>query len=62
VELVPKPSVLEVDVRLEHARGDDYDAIVVPGEQINPDLLRINDKALPFVRAFRRTQAARCLV
>ncbi|HEX5957201.1 MAG TPA: type 1 glutamine amidotransferase domain-containing protein [Hyphomicrobiaceae bacterium] len=41
-----------VDVSLGQARADDYDAIVLPGGQINPDLLRINDKALSFIRAF----------
>jgi hypothetical protein len=32
--------------------ADDYDAIVLPGGQINPDLLRVNAKALQFIRAF----------
>jgi protease I len=30
--------------------ADEYDAIVLPGGQINPDLLRINDKALQLIR------------
>lgn len=41
-----------VDVSLDQAKPDDYDAIVLPGGQINPDLLRLNDKALKFIRAF----------
>jgi protease I len=32
---------------------DDYDVLVLPGGQINPDLLRVNAKALDFIRAFR---------
>ncbi|HEY7085419.1 MAG TPA: type 1 glutamine amidotransferase domain-containing protein [Hyphomicrobiaceae bacterium] len=43
---------VKVDVALDEARVQDYDAIVLPGGQINPDLLRINDKALKFIRAF----------
>jgi protease I len=43
---------VKVDVALDEARVQDYDAIVLPGGQINQDLLRINDKALKFIRAF----------
>jgi len=43
---------VKVDCKLEDVSVDDYDAIVLPGGQINPDLLRINDKALEFIRAF----------
>jgi protease I len=52
-----------VDVGLDRAKADDYDAIVLPGGQINPDLLRINDKALKLIRAFydqRKVVAAIC--
>lgn len=41
-----------VDKTLDEVRGDDYDAIVLPGGQINPDLLRVNDKALQLIRSF----------
>lgn len=41
-----------VDKTLDQVQPDDYDAIVLPGGQINPDLLRINQKALQFIRAF----------
>jgi protease I len=41
-----------VDKSLDEAKADDYDAIVLPGGQINPDLLRANDKALQFIRSF----------
>ena len=43
---------VKVDRALDDAKPDDYDAIVLPGGQINPDLLRVNDKALKFIRAF----------
>jgi protease I len=43
---------VKVDKTLDEVKADDYDAIVLPGGQINPDLLRINDKALKLIRAF----------
>ena len=41
-----------VDLSLDDARAEDYDAIVLPGGQINPDLLRVDAKALQLIRAF----------
>ncbi len=41
-----------VDRTLDEARPDDYDAIVLPGGVINPDLLRVEQKALDFIKAF----------
>jgi protease I len=41
-----------VDVPLESARAEDYDALVLPGGVMNPDHLRRNEWALQFVRAF----------
>jgi protease I len=41
-----------VDVALERARPDDYDGLVLPGGQINPDKLRLEPEAVEFVRAF----------
>lgn len=41
-----------VDKTLDQARADDYDAIVLPGGVINPDLLRVEQKALDFIKAF----------
>lgn len=41
-----------VDKLLADANADDYDAIVLPGGQINPDLLRVNPQALQFIRSF----------
>lgn len=43
---------VSVDKSLEDAKADDYDAIVLPGGQINPDLLRVNQQALQLIRSF----------
>jgi hypothetical protein len=50
----------EVDVMLKNANADDFDALLLPGGVVNPDALRINEKAVAFVRAFRRSGQARC--
>lgn len=41
-----------VDRALSETSASDYDALVLPGGQINPDLLRVNEEALTLVRAF----------
>ncbi|MER9746138.1 type 1 glutamine amidotransferase domain-containing protein [Mesorhizobium sp. M0088] len=41
-----------VDKTLDEARADAYDAIVLPGGVINPDLLRVERKALGFIESF----------
>lgn len=41
---------VKVDKTLDEASANDYDAIVLPGGQINPDLLRVEPKALKFIR------------
>ena len=43
---------VNVDKPLSGAKADDYDAIVLPGGQINPDLLRVNPDALKLIKAF----------
>lgn len=43
---------VDVDLALEDARVEDFDALVLPGGQINPDLLRTDDTAVAFVRDF----------
>ncbi len=52
-----------VDKTLDDARSGDYDAIVLPGGQINPDLLRVEPKAIDFVKSFwteKKVVAAIC--
>src|ERR1700742_3690137 len=41
---------VKVDKTLEQVSASDYDAIVLPGGQINPDLLRAEPKALAFIK------------
>ena len=43
---------VKVDHALDQVKPDDYDAIVLPGGQINPDLLRINASALALIKDF----------
>ncbi len=42
----------QVDKTLDQVKADDYDALVLPGGQINPDLLRVNEQALKLIKAF----------
>lgn len=42
----------KVDVQLENANSQNYDALMLPGGVMNPDYLRINDKAVDFVKSF----------
>ena len=41
---------VKVDKTLNQVSADDYDAVVLPGGQINPDLLRVEPKALSFIK------------
>jgi protease I len=43
---------VEVDLELGAALPEDHDGLVLPGGQINPDKLRLEPKAVAFVRAF----------
>jgi len=43
---------LEVDVALDEAKPQDFDALLLPGGVINPDALRIEPKAVAFAKAF----------
>ena len=43
---------VDVDQTLDTASPDDFDALVLPGGQINPDLLRANEQALKFIQTF----------
>ena len=44
----------DVDLPLQDARVDDFDALMLPGGVMNPDRLRMNAQAVEFVRAFFR--------
>jgi len=41
-----------VDVAIEQANADEYDALLLPGGVMNPDKLRTNAQAVQFVRTF----------
>ena len=41
-----------VDVTIKTARPEHYDALVLPGGMMNPDRLRMDQRAVDFVRAF----------
>jgi protease I len=43
---------VDVDLSLDEAGVDDFDALLLPGGQINPDKLRMEDKAAALVKAF----------
>jgi len=45
-----KADVFDVDLTLDEADPDDFDAILLPGGVINADALRMNAKAQEFVR------------
>jgi protease I len=54
---------VKVDKTLDQVKADDYDAIVLPGGQINPDLLRVNERALQLIKDFynqKKVVAAVC--
>lgn len=43
---------LPVDVPLDQASPDQFDALLLPGGVINPDALRMDQKAVAFAKAF----------
>ena len=43
---------LDVDVNLDNAQPEDYDALVIPGGVINPDKMRKNPKCVEFAQHF----------
>jgi protease I len=54
---------VKVDKSIDAVKADDYDAVVLPGGQINPDLLRVNPTALKLIKDFynqKKVVAAVC--
>jgi len=43
-----------VDVMLEHAKAEEFDALLLPGGVVNADRMRIMPKAVAFVKGFMR--------
>ena len=54
---------VQADLALKDVKVEDYHGIVLPGGQINPDILRLNEDAVKLIRAFHdagKTVAAIC--
>jgi protease I len=47
-----KGDKFDVDLTLDEARPDDFDALLIPGGLMNPDTLRSTPEALDFTRHF----------
>ena len=47
-----KGDTFDVDVPLDNAKPEDFDALMIPGGLMNPDTLRSTPAALEFTRAF----------
>ena len=43
---------LPVNVHVSDAKVDDYDALMIPGGVMNPDLMRVNSDCIQFARDF----------
>lgn len=50
---------VKVNILLENASADSYDALVLPGGVINPDSLRKNEAAVRFVESFFNAESQR---
>ncbi len=46
-----KGDTFPVDVPLDRASAEDFDALLLPGGALNPDKLRMDERAVRFVRA-----------
>jgi protease I len=44
----------DVDLAVDQARPEEFDALIIPGGLLNPDALRSNENALEFTRHFFR--------
>ncbi|WP_336515506.1 type 1 glutamine amidotransferase domain-containing protein [Pollutibacter soli] len=43
---------IDVDVDIKNANSEDYDALMIPGGVINPDLMRRSNECVNFAKAF----------
>ena len=51
-EHLDKGKTFKVDEAVSDASADEYDGLVLPGGVANPDALRMDEKAVSFVRSF----------
>ncbi len=49
-----KADTFKVDMPLDQARPEDFDAVLLPGGALNADFLRVVPKAQEFIRSFDR--------
>ena len=61
-KLVKWGDSIKVDVSLSNANVNDYDGLHLPGGVINPDILRMNEDAVDFVRRFFDLQKPVCSI
>lgn len=47
---------VKVDITVDEVAEGDYDALLLPGGQINPDVLRMNDTVIDLVKQFNGAQ------
>lgn len=47
---------VKVDITVDEVSQGDYDALLLPGGQMNPDILRMNDRVIELVREFDRAK------
>jgi protease I len=47
-----KGDKFDVDLTLDEARPEEFDALMIPGGLMNPDAMRVNEDALEFTRHF----------
>ena len=43
---------VRVDITIDEVSAEDYDALLLPGGQMNPDILRMNDAAIDLINDF----------
>lgn len=43
---------VDVDLNVDEVSANDYDALLLPGGQMNPDILRMNDRVMELIREF----------
>ncbi|MET1754849.1 type 1 glutamine amidotransferase domain-containing protein [Novosphingobium sp. RD2P27] len=46
---------VKVDMTLDQVKAEDFDALMLPGGQINPDKLRMEEKAVSLVQQFAKS-------
>lgn len=47
-------SAVSVDLTVDAANADDYDALVLPGGQMNPDILRVEETVTGLIQRFNQ--------